>query len=250
MPESDVLLKNRFAELAHRSFSQECYVYSEFLTMAEQDTLIRMTFDKNSAACALKGGYHTAERKIACFGDETVCGYAEEPPLVCLQIAPVALKFADQLNHRDFLGSLLALGIRRSVLGDIVLCEESAYLFCLGSVAGYIREQLTKVKHTAVQCIATAAPAVETVLPDAVQVIVASERLDAIVAAVYKLSRRESQELLTRGQVFVNSRSTDNYGFSPASGSIISVRGFGRFIYAGVERETKKGRLHVSVRIF
>jgi len=250
MNESERLLKNRLSELAHRAFSRECYVYSEFLTIAEQDILSAIESDSSSAPFCLKGGYDTAERKVACFGDERLCGYKEDPPIACILISPVSQKFADELTHRDFLGALMALGFRRNALGDIILNENSAYLFCLGSVSEFIVEQLDKIKNTSVKCIITEAPEVMNRLPEPVSINVASERLDAIIAAVYKLSRSESQQLIAQGRVYINSRLTENTSLLPKEGSIISVRGFGRYIYEGVERETKKGRLRVAVRVF
>jgi len=250
MPETDPLLKNRLIELAHRSLSRECYVYSEFLSLAEQDTLHRISFDMASAPFILKGGYDSSERKLACFGNKQLCGYSEEPPIVCIHISPVSKKFAEVLTHRDFLGSLMGLGFRRNVLGDIVVNENNAYLFCLESVSIYILEQFTKVKHTIIQCTITDLPLFTPTVPDLLQVTIASERLDAIISAVYKLSRSESQKLFTQAKVFVNSRLTENTSHIVSPGNIISIRGFGRFLYEGIERETRKGRLRVSVRVF
>ena len=250
MSELDLLLKNKFTELSRRAFSRGCYIYSDFLTIAEQDILCSMAFDKSSAPFTLKGGYAGSERSLACFGDESLCGYQEKPPIACIHISPISQKFADVLSHRDFLGSLLALGLRRNVLGDIIISDNCAYLFCLESVAGYVLEQLSKVKHTSVRCTVTGAPEIVTVLPEPIQINIASERLDAIIAAVYKLSRGESQQLFSQGKVFVNSRLMESSSFCPPTGSIVSVRGCGRFIYEEIMGETRKGRLRASVRIF
>ncbi len=244
-------LKNRFSELARRAYSKQCYTYSEFLTLAEQDTLLGMRFDANSASFELFGGYSNAERKLACFGSEELCGYTESPPVECVAITPLSQKFADALTHRDFLGALMALGVRRSVLGDIILRENCGYLFCLDSVSDFIVQEFTQVKHTAVRCrIITELPEIVITKPDVTNVNVASERLDAVIAAVYKLSRSESQELFKQGKVYVNSRLTEATGHKLNDDSIISVRGYGRFIYEGISKETKKGRLFVGVRIY
>ncbi len=250
MNESDQLLKNRFTELARRAFSRECYVYSDFLDMAEQDVLGKMSFDKSSASYKLVGGHDFAERRIACFGDEERIGYTESSPIVCVRISPVSRKFADALTHRDFLGSLMALGLKRSVFGDIIIDENEAHLFCLESVGGCVTEQLDKVKNTSVECAVTETPKIVIKLPEQSSINIASERLDAMIAAVYKLSRSESQQLIIGGKAYVDSRLTENVSFMPSPDSIVSVRGSGRFLYEGIERETKKGRLRVLVRIF
>ena len=108
-------LKKRFEELEDRAETRGYAVYSDFLTLAEQDVLL------SAVPCAeLIGGYIAAERKIACFGES----YGAEPPCVWIKIAPRQQKFADKLTHRDFLGSLLGLGIKRELLGDIILEED------------------------------------------------------------------------------------------------------------------------------
>lgn len=251
MQEIDRELQKRFGELARRAFSQQRYAYSEFLTPAEQDALLRIVFDQNSAPYRLYGGFDGAERRLAQFGSEALCGYDEEMPVHCVAITPLSQKFADVLTHRDFLGALMALGVRRSVLGDIILHENCGYLYCLDSISGFILQEFTQVRHTTVKCeIVEELPEIAVKKPDITSVNVASERLDAVIAAVYKMSRGESQELFKQGRVHVNSRLTEDTSHILNADSIISVRGFGRFIYEGIVKETKKGRLFVNVRIF
>jgi RNA-binding protein YlmH len=245
------LITKRFQELSKRAYAQQRYMYSEFLTLAEQDLLQRSCNAQNAAPYILFGGFEAAERKVAQFGSEELCGYKEELPIHCVSMMPVSQKFADALTHRDFLGALMALGIRRSVLGDIILHENCGFVFCLESISSFIVQEFKQVKHTMVTCeVITELPDIIIKQPELSSINVASERLDAVIAAVYKMSRSESQELFTQNKVFVNSSLTDNTSFQPENGTVISVRGHGRFIYEGIVKETKKGRLFVSVRIY
>lgn len=251
MQDDEQLAKKRFVELAHRAYGQQKYTYTEFLTLDEQDLLHRMAFDINAAPFTLFGGSEDTERKIVQFGSEDLCGYIEEPPIDCISIMPLSQKFADLLTHRDFLGALMALGVRRSVLGDIILHENCGFILCLYSISGFIVREFTQVKRTSVKCeIIDKLPDIAIKKPEITSINVASERLDAVVAAVYKMSRGDSQALFAHGKVFVNSRITENTDYKLNEGSVISVRGFGRFIYEGIVKETKKGRLFVSVRIY
>lgn len=245
--ENENLLKNRFTELSRRSFDRGIWAFSDFLSLAEQDILLSLRLP---SPFELVGGYEGAERRIAAFGSEELCGYAEKAPIECVCISPVNDKFADSLTHRDFLGSLMALGIRREVLGDIAIKDNRGYLFCLDTIADYICRNLVGVRHTTVKCEICEVSEIITEKPPVRELIIASERLDAIVAAVYKLSRSESQELIRDGKVFINGRLTESSSADIPDGAAISVRGCGRFLYEGVERETKKGRLRVSVRIY
>jgi len=247
MSDSDVLLKNRLTELANRSQSRGIWTTSEFLSLAEQDTLLRLRL---SAPYTLVGGFDAAERRVAHFGSEESCGWVEEAPIVCVKIAPVMDKFADKLTHRDFLGSLMGLGIRREVLGDIVVADNRGYLFCLDSIADYIISQLESVKRTTVTCALSSPPAKLSEPPAETSLVIASERLDAIVSAVYRLSRSQGQELISGGKVYISGRLVESSSAALKEGDVISVRGLGRFTYEGISRETKKGRLRVNVRIY
>lgn len=242
------LIKNRFNDLALRSYEREIYTYSEFLTMAEQSELKKM---KIPVKTELYGGYENAERCLAVFGDEAELGYECAYPVEFIKIEPLQMKFADKLTHRDFLGSLMGLGLRREMLGDIIINENVAYLICLDSVAGFIINQLEKVKHTSVKCsICEFIPT--DVLPELryEELIVSSERLDVLIAAVYNLSRNESQKRIEGETVFCDGMITVSSSFVPKNGTLISVRGLGRFVFDGVLRQTKKGRNVVSVRIY
>ncbi|MBR2742742.1 MAG: RNA-binding protein [Clostridia bacterium] len=213
------------------------------MNLHEQDALTRA---KLSSPYTLWGGYDAAERKIACFG-----GDADGAPVSLIRISPAAPRFAEKFTHRDYLGSLMGLGLRREVLGDIVNYDGSAYLFCLSQVASYIEETLSTVKRTAVTAVrADRLPETANTPPEKSLIVVASERLDAVIAAVYKMSRAQSQKLFAAEKVFANSRLITSTSYTPKDGEIISVRGYGRFIYESVERETKKGRLRCAVRIY
>ncbi len=251
MTEYDPQLVNRFTELAYRAGERCCYTNTDFLTVAEQALLLRISKRGNFAPFVLVGGYPQAERKLACFGDAQLCGYPLEPPVSCISIKPAAAKFADPLTHRDYLGSLMALGLRRPMLGDIVVLEDAACLFCLDTLAEHICSQLGQVGHTTVVCTVLAQPP-QLLLqePPPTALTLASSRLDALVAAVYRLSRGESQALIGQGKVFVEDLPQLHGDARIEPGQRISVRGFGRFVYVGEEQQTRKGRLKVQVRIY
>lgn len=241
-------IKKRLSELSERSYQRGVYEYSEFLNMAEQDALTRIMPPNRYR---LWGGYDNAERRLACFGSNALCGYEETPPVACIKISPLQQKFADALTHRDFLGSLMALGIRREVLGDIILHENVGYLFCLDTIAPYIIENLIQVRHTSVACETVDAPPVEsTQLPPESEFVVAGLRCDAVIAAVYNLSRSESQALFAQKVVFINAALCQSPAKALAEGDVVSVRGKGRFLYSGEKLTTKKGKLRIIARVY
>lgn len=247
MQDDKEALRRRFSELCDRADTRRTPVFSDFLDMHEQSVLEEIRF---SSPVFLWGGYNEAERRIACFGF-TETPETDELPAQWICIAPAAQKFADALTHRDFLGALLSLGLRREMIGDIVVTENCGYVFCMRTVVSCILSELSRVKHTTVRC-----SAAEALPPDAVRApeysefVVAGTRLDALCAAVFHLSRADAQKRIAAGRVFVNSREITKSDFSPSDGDIISVRGLGRFVFDGVARETKKGKLRVEIGIY
>lgn len=246
MTDEEKRLAGRFEELSSRSFNKGIWVYSDFLTTGQQAMLESM----KTGAVTFWGGYEGAERRVACFGSEDMCGYEACPDCVWLAIEPVSKKFADELTHRDFFGSVMALGLKREVLGDIIVYDNCAYLYCMASVSGYIAENLTQVKHTTVACCETDAPPVESVaLPEAEEFVIASERLDTVISCVYNLSRSVCKDIVEQGRVSVNSILTTNPSRILDEHDTVSVRGYGRFIYEGIQRETRKGKLRALIRV-
>lgn len=242
-------LQHRFIELAERAYHSRRYTYTNFLNLMELDMLSRMENALRHVPHTLWGGAEDCERKLARFGNDEMCGYEEESPVACIRIQAVNAKFADALTHRDFLGAIMNLGIERELIGDIRIIETTGYVFCLNRIASFLIEQLTKVRHTTVACeIVQALPETATISTEDVPLQVASERLDAVLAHLYKLSRTDAQELFRGGRIFVNDRMQESCSYPPKAGDIISARGYGRFLYCGVSGRTKKGKLTVCVR--
>lgn len=240
--------QKRFEELAARSNECGYTVYSDFLGISEISEFCAMRFP---VPATLWGGYEEAERCVACFGDREYLTDNADYPIKCILIRPVNQKFADSLTHRDFLGSLMGLGIRREVLGDIIISENCGFLFCLESIADYIVENLTQVRRTTVKCeITEKIPADVLPQPENREIIVSSERIDVIVSAIYKMSRSQVLPIFHTEKVFVNGAVKISPSAIVNVGDKISVRGFGRFIYKGVLRTTKKDRLVISVEVF
>ena len=246
--ENDKILHSRFFDLASQADKGCYYTYSNFLSLAEQDLLIKT---KINIPYSLFGGYENAERKLAVFGSEEYFGYAEDAPIVCLKIEPLMQKYADKLSHRDFLGSVIGLGLERDVTGDIIIRDNVGYMFCLEGIADFIAGNLSKVRRTDVKCSRVDAPPAETLeLPEESGFFVASERLDAVIAEIFGLSRSETQKLFGQKLVFENSKLCEKPGKTLAENTLVSVRGYGRFIYCGVEKTTKKGRLRINARVY
>lgn len=248
MADEENLLKKRFIELAERAYSKNIYTFTEFLSPGEQNLL---RFSVKGVPYHFDGGFENAEKAICVFGSEELCGYIGSAPISYIMVEPCSMKFSGELAHRDFLGSIMSLGIRRSTLGDVIVKSNVAYAPCLDNIADYICENLIEIKHTAVRC-----SKIDRIPDDAVpkpvesEFVVASERLDSVISSIYKLSRSESKSLCEHERVLVGGIPVLNASYVPKENDIISVRGQGKFIYCGIKLETKKGRLRCKAKIY
>ncbi|MCR5594773.1 MAG: DbpA RNA binding domain-containing protein [Lachnospiraceae bacterium] len=242
----DEQLLNRYRELADRSAYSGIYVYTDFHSLSGASYAYTVA---DKAFIKLWGGAEEAERVIVRFGDPKDIGYEEDFPIRIIHISPIQPKFADKLTHRDFLGALMNLGIERDVIGDIYVAESEAYVFVCEKIAGYIIEELTRVKHTQVKCVITGTIP-ESVRPKLKEetVTVSSLRLDGIIAHVYHMSRTAAKSLFSSEEVFINGALCTSPSAEAKDTDVISVRGYGKFIYDGVGRKTSKDRYAVNIR--
>jgi len=155
------------------------------------------------------------------------------------------------VTHRDLLGAIMNLGITREQVGDIVLRDNTAYIFATEKIAPYIADNLTKAKHTQLTVITVdELPEGALFTLETRQCVVASERIDGVAAHVYKYSRSQINELFRAGKIFLNGKCCQNTNTVLKDGDTVSVRGEGRFIYRGAVRTTKSGNLSVEVDVY
>ena len=243
---NDVTLRH-LLDLCRKSEKTGLWQYSGFLSPAEQDDLLSCA-EAAGYSFFLTGGYEGAERKILAAGNEEEQGPPEVPVSV-IAVAPKSEKYAEELTHRDYLGAILGLGIERGLIGDIIVRDKRAWFFCLSQAAEMIAFSLAQVRRTAVSAAVTA-PDVPELRPQylPLRLNVASERLDAVAAAFAGLSRAQAEKLFAAEKVFVNGRTVIDRSARLKEGDTLSVRGFGKAVYDGIEHETKKNRLWVRLR--
>ena len=158
-------------------------------------------------------------------------------------------KFGSELTHRDYLGAILGMGITRDVIGDILLKNGQALLFCKSDISDYIIYNLSSVGRTSVVCSRFEGDAEEFTQKKISKesVNVASVRLDGIISAIYRLSRGNSVSLIEAGCVKVNYEECLKTDAKLNFGDVISVRGYGKFKFLDVSGTSKKGRLYVDI---
>lgn len=220
-------------------------MFTDFLNLDELHMVNSRSFQGMGVHVKADGGYEFAERQMVAFIPDAL-SFDWEYPFSCIHIQAKAAKFAEKLTHRDYLGSILALGIERHVLGDILVEEHGAYLFCQNPMIEYLRENLCSVRRTPV--IAEVVPSLDEIPKPRLEEVkgtVASCRLDSMIALAFRTSRSSIVASIEGGQVFVNGKLVTSNGYSPKEGDIISVRRMGRFRFDHLGNATKKGRYQI-----
>lgn len=245
------LLKKRFTELAMRSYNSGIFTFTDFLGLQEQAAFEEIKTQLKGIHYEKFGGAVGAERVMIRFGNPEELGYEQNFPISTVKAEPVSQKFADKLTHRDLLGALMNLGIERCTLGDIPIIDNVAYIFANEDIAPFIVSELTKAKRTDLKLSLTDnIPDGELYRTESRTVQLASERLDALIAKLFSLSRDEAQSLFKKRLVFVNGKLIESPSYTPKVEDVVSVRGYGRLIYRSYETTTKKGRLNARVDVY
>ena len=245
------LLKRRFVELARRAYNSGIFTFTDFLGLAEQTAFAEVSREIFGIEYVKFGGAEGAERVMIRFGSEGDLGYSMPFPISLIKVEPLSQKYAEKLSHRDFLGAIMNLGIERDTMGDIVIIDNVGYIFVKEDMAAYIADSLTKVRRTDVKSEVTETlPGGELYRTERRNVQANGERLDALVAKVFSLSREEAQSLFKKRLVFADGRQIDSTSYIPKPNEKISVRGHGRFIYVGPQSLTRKGKMNIAVEVY
>ena len=247
MTNEELYFQNRIVELAERAYKCSQYFFTGFLSSTDI-SLLHETAREQKLNFMLWGGYENAERKMARFGDKELIGYELDFPISIVCIEPILKKFSDEFTHRDFLGSIMNLGIKRETIGDILVMDRFAYVFVDEKIADYIVENLKKVRHTHMKVTRIEALPVEfEAKRNVCKILVSSLRLEVVIAGKYNISRNQALELFRSKKVFLNERLCENNSYIVKQDDIISVRGYGKMVFKEISGETKKGRVYIQV---
>jgi len=225
--------------------------YSKFLNERQRALAEQLLKHSGSTRNLFFGGYDGALRTVLVFLPD----YIEPDQISEEEYSPLAFIRAsysaeNQLSHRDFLGSLMGLGIQRDTVGDILPGENSCDLIVLKEISPFILANLSsagkaKLKLTSINYSQLQIPEPEFKL---VRDTVASLRLDNIVSSGYSISREKASEAIRAGKVTVNHLECAKPDKTVGQGDRISLRGMGKIEFCEVGYLTKKGRISVTIK--
>ncbi len=225
--------------------------HTDFLSPQQRQTaldLLRLAGIPETAYVS-GGGYEGAERQVLLFLPDWMEPEGAESPVRCLR---AAYREADKPSHRDFLGSLMGLGIVREKVGDILVGPESTDLLVLDSVEDFLLQNWsstgrTRLSVSAVELDHLHIPAAQR---KEVRDTVSSLRLDAVAASAFRLARGKAAALIESGKVQLNWRECVKSDRLLEPGDVVSARGFGKFELAEVGGLTRKGRISIVLLVY
>ncbi len=174
--------------------------------------------------------------------------FGYESRMACLRVTGSGY---GKLDHRSYLGSLLGLGLERSVVGDILVTDGGdALVFCDETIVPFLLQEWHKVGNDTVKVVRMLLA--EVVIPERrfldIHDTLASPRLDGVVAALCRLSRDRAKAAVESGLVELNFEREERPDRTVAADSILSVRGYGRYRILSVSEQTKKGRFRLEAQ--
>ena len=216
-----------------------------FLTPRERNFLEKHIFTPADLQLCFDGGYPDAERTLLVCMPEFMQPMQEE----YLHVIECTGREIGALSHRDYLGSLMGLGIVRESIGDILVAEEKAYLFVKPEQSEYILQNLTKIGRCGIRLRLCGFEEVE--IPQRatkdVETTVSGLRLDSVLSSAIGVSRGKSAEMIRAGMVTLNWEPMEDVSRTLKEGDTLSVRGYGRMTLSRVGGLTRKGRYSITV---
>lgn len=256
MNEKEILISHAI-DKKRQSTDNSMITHTNFLSLDEISVVKTTDREYNEYVDTFYyGGYGDSERQIALYVpkfydvadiDEFLRENEEDNPLCIVRLKKD--KFTT-LSHRDYLGAIMGLGLKREMVGDIKVTDTGADVFCLKSSADYICDNLKKSgcgsvsgEILPVDSFSSADDKYELLFTT-----VSSLRLDGIIAAFFNLSRSTAAETVNKGLVYVNSSQCLKGDYAIKEGDKIVLRGKGKTVLTEIKGTSKKGKLKIEYK--
>ena len=249
----DRLTLAKVLDRAEQAGNRNIPAATDFLSPAQQaqaGDLLRLAGFPETGYTAL-GGYEGAERRLLLFLPDWLEAEDAESQSP-IRLLRAAFREEYHLTHRDFLGSLMGMGIVREKIGDILVGPDSADLMVLDTVADFLLgswESAGRARLT-VSAIEPENLHIPQVQCREARDTVSSLRLDAVASSGFRMARGKAAALIESGRVQVNWRECVKPDKLLSAGDTVSARGFGKFVLSEVGGVTKKGRTSIVLRVY
>lgn len=253
--DEDRLLASKLLDKIEFTSKRNSIEYTDFLDMRQRQMLEKLMKDIKFINYVAYGGYKTAERTIIIifpnkleelfkddqFDYNTIFGFIR----ITL---PNELK--RMYSHRDYLGAVIKIGVKREKVGDIITSADGAEIIVLKDTERYILnglKELTRFSKAEFESIKMDEMKIEEPKTQVLNIIIPSMRTDCIVSEIIRTSRAKATEIIKEERVFINHEPIIKGAKEVKTNDIITVRGKGRFKVGKIINSTKKGNLVMEI---
>ena len=253
----DKLLISKMLDKIELSKSKNKIENTDFLDMYQKHLLEKILKQEKIENYIISGGIDETERNIIVFYPDKLKIIAENNykkilPIVCIRIN-LPKEMYGKYSHRDYLGGLMKLGIKREKVGDIFVSNDGADILVLDEISKFLINNissLTRFSKSKIEKISIENIREKEINKEEFRVIVSSMRLDCVVSELLKTSRGKAEEIIKEQRVFVNFENVDKLTKQIKENDLITIRGKGRFEIAKIEGITRNERIKLIVNKF
>ena len=250
----DKLLISKMLDKIELSKSKNKIENTDFLDMYQKHLLEKILKQEKADKYIISGGSEDTERNIIVFYPDKLkvvaeANYKKIFPIECIKIQ-LPKEMYNKYSHRDYLGGLIKLGIKREKIGDIFVFENGADILVLNEISKFLITNLSSLirfSKSKIEKINLDDVREKEVNKQEINIIVSSMRLDCVISEILKTSRGKAEEIINEGRIFVNFENIDKLTKQIKEKDLITVRGKGRFEIAKIEGETRNNRLRLVI---
>lgn len=251
--EEDRLLIAKVLDKLQYTESKNKITNTQFLDMHQKNIVQKLLNGIKCTNYCFFGGSKQAERTVAIFyplkfDTEIVKKNYNNIMEIVEIILPNELQ--GKYSHRDYLGGIMKLGIKREKIGDIIVFSKGAHIIVLNEIIDFLKENvssLTRFSKSNIEIKKIEELHTPEMHTEEMQIIVSSLRLDNIVSELVKTSRTKAEEIIKEQRVFVNFENVVKDSKILKEADIITIRGKGRFKIIEIVGNTKKGRFILKI---
>ena len=236
----DNILASKIKELVNKSYKMQSF--TKFLNTEEVSQVRILLKRQGCEQCFFYP--KDCERKIAFFyPNYKTCDY--DIPVKVLKIS-----YKEKVSHRDILGSIMGLSIKREYVGDIIVSDSFCYVYVYETMVDFIINNLDKISR---QKVVISEVQIDEVINqesefELINDTVKSIRFDSVVSSGFKISRNDALTYIKSGKVFLNSKEIIKPDVKIIQGDRISIKGMGKMELFDIGGTSKKERIFIQIK--
>lgn len=251
--QEDKILLAQILDKIEFSKQRERLEYTDFLDMY-QLALVKNFMRKNDFEnYVLYGGFEDSERKVLIIYPERYnMSMIEKNYSKIIRAIRIELNEEDKgkFSHRNYLGGIVKLGMKREKVGDIIVADDGADILVKEEIAESLKQglgTLTRFENARIDIVELDNLKKQEIKLEELNIIVPSLRLDNFVSDLAKTSRNKAVQIIDSERVFINGQNEIKPSKQVKMGDVITIRGKGRFVVKEISGTTRSGRNVVKI---